>query len=61
MSGLVIFVTAHWGLISAIAVACISEALPYVKSTEANGILQLALGLLKGKQAPPADPNASQR
>lgn len=42
---------ANWPLISAIAVAVISEVLPYVKSTEANGVLQLILSIFK-KPAP---------
>mgnify|MGYP003439508436 CR=1 FL=1 len=56
MQHVIDIVMANKELIAALVALLISEALPHVKSTEANSLLQLVLGLLKRKPAPEVKP-----
>lgn len=49
MTALVAIVIANKELIAALVALLISEALPHVKSTEANSVLQLLLAMFKPK------------
>jgi hypothetical protein len=61
MTKLIEIVSQNKALFSALGALVISEALPYVKNTEANGILQWLLGLLKKAPGATQPPGSSAR